>query len=65
VSAYPYRSGWCGVGRHEGCAGVYAGTDCTCTCHQPVAESAAVQGIPADTPDPVEPDRLHRPATLF
>jgi DNA (cytosine-5)-methyltransferase 1 len=30
---HPYRSGFCGTSRHSRCAGVYAGTACTCGCH--------------------------------
>lgn len=28
-----YVSGFCGVGRHQQCRGVFAGVDCTCGCH--------------------------------
>lgn len=31
-----YRSGHCGIGKHDACLGVYAGTDCTCWCHTAV-----------------------------
>jgi len=43
-----YRSGHCGIGRHEQCRAVYAGTDCGCPCHLP--EPA---GPSAEAPAPV------------
>lgn len=29
---HPYMSGHCATGHHDRCAGVYAGTACTCEC---------------------------------
>ena len=30
---HPYRSGHCDVGRHERCARICAGAECSCKCH--------------------------------
>lgn len=29
-----YISGHCGIYAHDRCRGVYAGADCSCSCHQ-------------------------------
>ena len=57
-----YQSGWCRPGgNHTRCAGQYAGTRCTCPCHQP-ATTPEPDG-PANTPAPPSPRRTRRPTT--
>jgi hypothetical protein len=57
-----YQSGWCRPGgNHTRCAGRYAGTRCTCPCHQPATTPEPDRT--SHTPAPPSPRRTRHPTT--